>query len=242
MIDRVSHRDGAGPAIGQHLFMFVLVSFLSSACAVAINAGPPTMPCAVQFEPKAIDIDYPAVWVVATIHPMEWSEFDVRTVDVSTVRLAGSIPADVEYGVVVNPGPDETLSVRFSGPTIRPVLRPGMNRLELSGRLAGGGAFKGASRLKVMHQSRKIHVRLLSRAGSAPVHFAAESPDPGRHEISVYDARGRLVRRWKARPSAMGHLTWEGQLNDGARAPSGVYFIQVVSGTTRGTIKAVIVR
>jgi hypothetical protein len=73
-------------------------------------------------------------------------------------------------------------------------------------------------------------------AGSAE-DYAADVP-----LIRVYDAAGRLVRRLPAGRSAgapVYRTGWQGDRDDGTRAPAGVYFVRVRSGRDKMTCKII---
>lgn len=85
---------------------------------------------------------------------------------------------------------------------------------------------------------------------------ARPSPTSGRTEVSlslpqpmavlavVYDARGRLARRLEGGTLAAGQhlLRWDGTLEGGGQAASGVYWIRVTAGTLDKRVKLVVVR
>jgi len=58
---------------------------------------------------------------------------------------------------------------------------------------------------------------------SIPVEFRFEGFGLGPHRVSLFDVRGRLVRRWMAPTSA--RIAWDGSKGDGSPAASGVYFV-----------------
>jgi len=82
------------------------------------------------------------------------------------------------------------------------------------------------------------------------------SPTSGRTEVSlslpapmavlavVYDAQGRLARRLESGMLSAGQhlLRWDGTLEGGGQAASGVYYIRVVAGTLDKRVKLVVVR
>ncbi|MFN0149199.1 MAG: FlgD immunoglobulin-like domain containing protein [bacterium] len=68
---------------------------------------------------------------------------------------------------------------------------------------------------------------------------------PGRVELSVYDASGRLIRTLIDEPSDPGRyeISWDGQDDSGRALASGTYFYQLrVNGQSVGSQKAVILR
>ena len=67
-----------------------------------------------------------------------------------------------------------------------------------------------------------------SRSGQA-VRFSFEMPGAGRTRLTVLDARGRRVRAIVdgVLPAGAHAVAWDGRLDDGARAPSGLYFARL---------------
>jgi hypothetical protein len=61
-------------------------------------------------------------------------------------------------------------------------------------------------------------------------------------QLSIVDARGRLVRRLHVGPVATGDhdFAWGGRRDDGGRAPSGVYFAVAADGSDRAVRKVVL--
>jgi hypothetical protein len=55
---------------------------------------------------------------------------------------------------------------------------------------------------------------------------------PGRAELTLYDVRGRLVRRFPARsyPAGEHAVIWDGKAGDGRTAASGVYRVRLTTG------------
>lgn len=62
-------------------------------------------------------------------------------------------------------------------------------------------------------------------------------------EISIYDARGRLVASLSSKTdSPAGRLTWDGRTSDGTQAPPGIYFVKARSGDAAAETKLVVLR
>jgi len=84
------------------------------------------------------------------------------------------------------------------------------------------------------------------RAPSPNPFFAAtsvhyEAPQPGRLVATVYSVTGaKLLTIADGEAAGAGVVTWDGRLRSGARAPVGVYFIQVEIGGVRETKKVML--
>lgn len=68
--------------------------------------------------------------------------------------------------------------------------------------------------------------------------------EPTRVDLSVYDVRGRLVRRLRDTmvPAGFHGIRWNGTDSEGRRLPAGVYFARLVAGDVRQTRKLILVR
>ncbi len=66
----------------------------------------------------------------------------------------------------------------------------------------------------------------------------------GRVRVAVYDVRGRVVARLFDGVLSPGveEIVWNGQNLDGSHAPSGMYFVRLVSGTTQLTQKISLIK
>ena len=72
-----------------------------------------------------------------------------------------------------------------------------------------------------------------------PVEFEMRHYPGGRYRASVYDVRGRLVRRWEGDATAT-HATWDGGRQDGGRVSTGMYFLRVESEGRGSSAKVVV--
>lgn len=97
------------------------------------------------------------------------------------------------------------------------------------------------------------------RPAAAPSSFgiAATMPNPfrstteilfrpgagGSSELAVYDVRGRLVRALvPSTSSGSGRAVWDGRNSAGRKAPAGIYFVNLTSGTETNTRKVILAR
>lgn len=67
---------------------------------------------------------------------------------------------------------------------------------------------------------------------------------PGRVEISLFDASGRLVRRLldETRPAGLGSVRWDGRTESGAPAGAGLYFVRWMAGGVARTGRILMTR
>jgi hypothetical protein len=69
-------------------------------------------------------------------------------------------------------------------------------------------------------------------------------PAAGSVAVRIYGVDGRLVRTLHDGPAAAGplELTWNGRTNDGAKVPSGVYFVRATGAVPESTGRIVLIR
>jgi hypothetical protein len=91
-------------------------------------------------------------------------------------------------------------------------------------------------------RSLPFHIERVSGAGALPVQIRIGEGASRDHTVSVFDTRGRLVRRWTARADNEGRLTWDGARTGGGVCASGVYFVRVENSVASATLKAVVAR
>jgi hypothetical protein len=79
-------------------------------------------------------------------------------------------------------------------------------------------------------------------SGESRVEFLLESP--ASIQLDVFDVAGRRVRNLESgvRPAGQNWASWDGRMNDGHQAPSGVYFFRLQSGGRVLTSRVVRVR
>jgi len=206
---------------------------------------PPVQKASVAIEPDVINSSSRASWLNVTI---VGESFDAWEIDVASVRLAGTGPADAASvrRDADGSGGKHRLHLRFDRGQLLAVLSPGSHRLDVSGSLSTGGGFRGYADVRVMDpnepRSRPRRVELVSGAGALPVQVRIGDGASRYHKLSVYDTRGRLVRRWTAPADEEGQLSWDGSRSDGAASASGVYFIRVEGSSAPATLKVVIAR
>lgn len=80
-----------------------------------------------------------------------------------------------------------------------------------------------------------------SAGGPGGVTLTLSGGAPGRSEVTICDAAGRLVRRLAEVTTAESRLAWDGRDDLGAPAPAGVYFV-TVRGASHGSARVVLAR
>jgi hypothetical protein len=216
----------------------------SNTVAVLLQVGfPPLMlAAAVDLDPNVINLRSHAPWLTAYIEP---SGFDPASIDVSTLRLAGSVTAELKPVIIGDHNADgiPDLMVKFSRQALDPLLTLGVNQLEVTGSLVTGEKFKGTGEVRVIDPTRggALSLQLVSPLGVMPVKLAVLNAGIGKREVTVFDVQGRLVKRWSGAPTAPGYASWDGR-SDGVQVGSGIYFIRVVDDARSGTLKVVVAR
>jgi len=194
-----------------------------------------------DIDPSVINLASRAPFVTAYIEP---SGFDPSSIDVHTLRLAGSVPAESKPVTIgdhnKNGVPD--LMVKFRRDALDPLLALGVNQLEVTGSVLTGEEFKGTDAVRVIDPLGKP---LLASVSPNPFNpsgvLSFSTVKPGRVQVNVFDLQGRLVRRLLEAPHlpAGDHkVTMDGRASWGEVLPSGVYFYRVDSpdGTITGRL------
>ncbi len=212
---------------------------------------PPVRSASVEIQPSVLGLGTRGGSVATIIRP-EGEDFSLSDIDLSTIRLNGTVPADTtsaNFGDANGAG-FQTLKIRFDRNALLALLSPGSNRIEVSGSLTTGEIFRGFTDVFVGAPGT-------SRAGSAAASAPTQSPDAqprvvtldkpvpnpssgairvrlglpreGPAELSVFDLAGRLVARVSTGPRSAGwhDLAWDGRDRNGRPVASGVYFLRL---------------
>jgi len=208
---------------------------------------PPVKAATVTLNPAIINTENRLGWVSAVIRP-ETANFAVSDIDIATVRLGGTVPADTtnaRWGGVNGSGPLD-LTVRFARGALDPLVSLGANRLEVSGSLRTGEIFRGFADLRLVapirQQTGLPTLRLVSAPGALPVEVSAGGGIARSRTFAVYDVQGRLVKRWHTAAGAGRRVTWDGRESDGRRVGSGIYLIRAEGEAFRSALKIVVAR
>ncbi|HYQ96439.1 MAG TPA: T9SS type A sorting domain-containing protein [Candidatus Eisenbacteria bacterium] len=193
----------------------------------------------VELSPSVINLSGGATWLTAYVEPVGFQPADI---DVPSLRLAGSVsPAPKSARVVdhdANGIPD--LMVRFSRAALDPLLKVGVNRLEVTGSLLTGERFSGGGAVRAMSPRPSPHHASVTPNPANPegtLSFYVAQAGPV--SVRLFDKGGRLVRTILDTP-ALGvgshHLALDGRGDRGATLASGVYFyrIETLEGLATG--------
>jgi len=115
----------------------------------AWDASGATLDAEVELHPHLISTRARESWIIAYV---ELYGRDPAAVDVPTVRLADSIPADPRWVVPGDRDGDHIpdLMLRFPRAMLDPRLTVGTNHVELTGKLRSGERFRGSDDLLVI--------------------------------------------------------------------------------------------
>jgi hypothetical protein len=206
---------------------------------------PETIAAHVEINPETLNLSSGGRYITAFIElPAGHVPSDI---DVTTVRLNGTIPAMLKPVVIGDHDGNGVadLMVKFNRQELGS-LPLGAIELKVSGSMIGGRSFAGSDMIRAINpsasESGAMTLRVTSPVGAIPVEFSIESPLREVHTVSVFDLQGRLVRRWSDVVVGQATATWDGFRSDGSLAGSGVYFVQVRAGDLARTSKVPIVR
>jgi hypothetical protein len=179
-------------------------------------------------------------WIIAYIEPVG---FDISSIDLSSLRLAGSVPAAPKYAKVGDHDADRIpdLMVRFSRTALLPLLSPGVNVVHVTGSLVTGEEFDGSDQITVT-ASHNTSASFVAPNPLNPVGILSfRTSTPGRVVVKMFDLRGRLVRTLLEAPLLMAgdhEVRIDGRGERGRPLASGVYFyrIEAPDGAMTGRI------
>jgi len=201
---------------------------------------PPVLPVSVEFNPTNISLNSEGSAeltnesrVRAIIVPQEVA-FDAEDVDLSTVRLGGTVPPDTTKNQ-----PDR-LEFEFERDQVASLLKAGPNTVEITGSLRNGERFRGTGSLVgLTSEDRPDRGKSDAAAsfGAFPIELRAAEPN---RPLFIYDVRGRLVRRIDPTSGATARA-WDGRDTNGRPVATGIYLIRHGGGKGSST-KVVIVR
>jgi len=236
----VSHRTNL-TVDGTPFNYIVFASNLHAWRAANCCGASPTLDVTVDLDPNVINLKSLAPWVTAHIEP---SGFDPASIDISTLRLAGSVPAAPKFAIVGdhdgNATPD--LMVKFRREALDPLLTPGVNELAVTGSLVTGEHFEGRDEVRVIDPpnaplSASVAPNPLNPAGVLTVRTARQGPVT----VSMFDLHGRLVRRLLDRQilgPGIHEVRIDGRGRRGETLASGVYLyrVETVEGVLTGRV------
>ena len=192
----------------------------------------------IDLDPQRINPASRGRWLTATI---ELPQLNPQDIELATVRLAGSIPADPKFGEVGDRDRDGSpdLMVKFSLPALGALLVPGVNTLEVTGQLTTGEAFRGTAEVTVLDVKREaLSVSIAPNPLNPSGTLTFRSQAAGVVRLSLFDLRGRRVRTLiEDRFMAPGLHTArvDGRGEGGEELASGVYFYRLETPAGRET-------
>jgi len=223
--------------VGQGSDRLSSVSDLRNAARVAKVAyrslfpEEPGLEAGIDLDPDTINLNSHAPWVTAYVEPP--GSFSPTDIDVSTVRLAGSVAADPKFAVAggFNSDGKPVLKLRFSRQALDPLLAVGMNQLEVTGSLVTGQAFKGSDEVRVINppgagQRASVTPNPLNPVGVLAFSTARSGPVT----IKLYDLQGTLVRtliQSQQYEAGQHDVLIDGKGEGSQPLASGVYFFRV---------------
>jgi hypothetical protein len=197
-----------------------------------VTVGARALAVTLDLAPNVINLKSHAPWLTAYLEP---SGFDPASIDISTVRLAGSVPTGSRSAIVgdhnTNGIPD--LMLKFPRTALDPLLTLGVNALEVTGSLVTGENFAGTDDVRVIDPGGD---HLAAAVAPNPFNPSAmlsfNTVKPGRVRVTMFDLHGRLVRtlmEMPLLPAGEHAVRIDGRGERGEELPSGVYFYRVNS-------------
>ena len=208
---------------------------------------PPVKPATIAINPMTLNSDSHGGWITVQIRP-DASDFPISDVELMTVRLNGTVPADSASAKWGDAKKDSipALTVKFARDAVAALLTRGLNRIEVSGSLKTGEIFQGFADVRVLpglkDKTLAGSIRVTSAPGAIPVVLAVGGPGSQTRILAVYDVQGRLVRRWRTAVDATRSVTWDGRGSDGRRVGSGIYLVRSEDGAHESALKVMITR
>jgi flagellar hook capping protein FlgD len=199
----------------------------------------PALAVALDLDPNVLNPRARGRWITAYI---ESSEFDPSQIDLTTVKLAGIVPAEARPTAVGDHDADgiSDLMVKFSRDALDPFLVPGLNSLEVTGSLVTGEKFSGTDTVRVLHppagkRLASVAPNPFNPAGTLTFRTSAL----GRATVRLFDLQGRVLRtivEMEPLPAGIHEVRIDGKDGRGQPLATGVYFygIETVDGSIAG--------
>jgi hypothetical protein len=204
------------------------------------SSPPPPVTATLNLDPDVINLASRARWVTAYIGLSVGSPANI---DVTTLRLAGSIAPDPKIATVGDLGDGgRELMVKFSREALDPFLSLGVNDLTITGSLMTGEHIEATDQIRVIDPAGS---HLAASTNPNPLHGSGTlnftTTRSGSARVALFDVRGSLVRVLMETPSfaAGPHaVPLDGLGQRGQTLPTGVYFYKILTaeGSSRGRI------
>ena len=198
--------------------------------AYVLSAAPSALAASLDLDPNVINSAGGGHWVTAYIRS---TEFEPGSIDLSTVRLAGSVPPEPKPaagGDFDGDGATE-LMLKFSREALLPHLVPGANEVAVTGSLVTGERFGGADVVRLIDPPRRVAAASVVPNPLNPAGVLAfRTSSPGPVGARLFDLHGRMVRSLLDRsvlPAGFHEVRIDAAGERGGELPSGVYFYRV---------------
>jgi hypothetical protein len=194
---------------------------------------PPQLSASVDITPNAIPLAGHAPSVTAFIESDAFRPEDVLP---ASVRLMG-VSADPKSLIVGDHDGDGTpdLGLKFSGTALKPLLRPGVNYLTLTGSLSSGASFQGSDEVRVI-ATPSVVPNPFKLSGT----LRFETATLGAVRLRIFDVTGRLVQNSELGVLPAGqHIVPFGD-QFGLRA--GIYFFHLETADLTSTGRYVVLK
>ena len=204
------------------------------------------VPAGVDITPKTLNLRPRARWIHAHIELPE--PYDVRDIDIRSILLNDSVPAEPHPTSQRAARDDNGLTVKFSWQAVADILAEGDEvEIKVSG-WAAHSYFEGIKTIRVIrdrdagglspvekgpHDTDRI---LLHQNYPNPFNptttISVTIPEQTHISLSIVDVRGRIVRTLINEVVAKGpkEIHWDGRDGRGDLVSSGVYFYRLVAG------------
>jgi len=210
----------------------VTANVIGNTASILLNSGSvqSTLRAALDLDPNVINPRSQGPWVTAFI---EAAGFNITDIDLTSLRLAGSVPSADKFAKVGDHDADgiPDLMVKFSRPALAALLSPGVNAVHVTGSLVTGERFEGSDEIQVISPgyegtAASVAPNPLNPAGVLTFRTSV----PGPVVVKMFDPRGRLIRTlMESRFLAPGihEVKIDGRGERGRPLASGVYFYRV---------------
>jgi hypothetical protein len=200
---------------------------------LAFQQAVTTIAATVDIDPDVINLKSQAKLV--TVY-LELNGANPANIDVSSIRLAGSVATDAKFAAIGDHDMDTVpdLMVKFPRAALDPLLVPGMNTLEVTGTLVTGEAFSGSDMITVINPPLFAPAASVSPNPLNPIgKLSYRTSSPGPVSVKMFDINGRLVRTLvdnQILAAGTHEVTINGRGERGEILASGVYFFRVAAG------------
>ncbi len=193
---------------------------------------PVLLPATVDLDPDVINLASRAPTVTACI---EVPGFSPASIDLTSLQLAGSVPAVPKFAVVGDRDGDglPDLTVKFSREALNPLLTPGVNDLEVTGALVTGEQFKGSDQIRVINPPQALFASVAPNPLNPSAILTFRTKLAGAVVVRVFDFQGRLVRTLLEAPfmeAGVHETVIDGRASRGGMLPTGVYLYRIDAG------------